>query len=149
MKIVVKKLHLHPLTSKPKPKDQRGRKIENQRFWCVCLGVNYSEKREKCSRKVLQRTQFFFFFLAIWEQGIYIFICDHSAFSMHKVCALEFRAHTKCVSVPRFSCHFNFWLRMLIWMPSKTLIEPILVALERSGCLVFRLTNFVKINGRP
>lgn len=67
---------------------------------CVCLGVNYTEKRERIApEKCSKGPKFFFFWGNLEARGIYIFICDPSASGVHKVCTLEFQAHTKCVSV--------------------------------------------------
>ena len=109
-------------------------------YFCVFWREFRRKGRENSSRKMLKTGQnsFFFFFLIIWEVwGFYIFFCDSSTSFVHLVYAIRTCYHLLTSAILAFST-FWFWLRQLIWMPSRTLIDLILVALERYWCLVSR-----------
>ena len=112
-------------------------------YFCVFWREFRRKGRENSSRKMLKTGQnsffffLFFFFNNLGGLGLPYFFCDSSTSFVHLMYAIRTCYHLLKSAILAFST-FWFWLRQLIWMPSRTLIDLILVALERYWCLVSR-----------
>ena len=113
-------------------------KDERIKDLCVCVCEFRWKERERIDPENAPNAQNFFFFWNSrrWE-GIY------SEFVMF--CLVHTGSFCQCQQACLFLQLFRFQLQSLIWRPSQTTIDFILVALERYGCLVSKSLWFLKI----